>query len=346
MTRPPRHLAPGRRTRARALDGGNGRRFDADRARAGGLAVGGDAGETRGAYAIRRLPRGARLRVDEPRRHACAGLVVYNAEQTSERLNAADTVKVQWNAYLGAGSLLLSDMGRSLMAVLEDSCGHHDLFCGTRRGGNARRYGSGGAHGVTRPAATASRRARQARARPPRPAREPQLLRRRAGGSRTASSSSCGASARARRARAAARRSRRAGGDRERAARRSTSGPAPKARGVRLPPGRASRPAPDDPIRLSTPERRRAYENVDEYLLGRERGGERRWARSCTTRWSRRARRGRTSCAGGRRSASSISAATRRWTSSCTPPPTPRSATARARPSWRSGTSSSASGPC
>ena len=27
----------------------------------------------------------------------------------------ADTVKVQWNAYLGAGSLLLSDMGRVLM---------------------------------------------------------------------------------------------------------------------------------------------------------------------------------------------------------------------------------------
>ena len=59
----------------------------------------------------------------------------------------ADTVKVQWNAYLGAGSLLLSRMGRSLMAMLEDTSGHHDTFCGTSNAaGNARRYGSGGAH--------------------------------------------------------------------------------------------------------------------------------------------------------------------------------------------------------
>jgi uncharacterized protein len=102
-----------------------------------------------GAYATRRLPRGARLRIASLDGDACAGFCVWNAVETAERLNVADTVKVQWNAYLGAGSLLLSRMGRSLMAILEDTSGHHDTFCGTSNAaGNARRYGSGGAHSL------------------------------------------------------------------------------------------------------------------------------------------------------------------------------------------------------
>ena len=32
------------------------------------------------------------------------------------KLNVADTIKVQWNGYLGEGKLLLSDMGRVLMS--------------------------------------------------------------------------------------------------------------------------------------------------------------------------------------------------------------------------------------
>lgn len=86
-----------------------------------------------GAYAARRLPRGARLRLTNLDGDACAGLIAFNARETAERLSVADTVKVQWNAYLGAKSLLLSDMGRSLLAILEDGCGHHDAFCGTSR---------------------------------------------------------------------------------------------------------------------------------------------------------------------------------------------------------------------
>ena len=54
---------------------------------------------------------------------ACANLLVYNAAQPLERLNVADTVKVQWQAYLGAGSLLLSDMGRVLLSIVADTSG-------------------------------------------------------------------------------------------------------------------------------------------------------------------------------------------------------------------------------
>ncbi len=94
------------------------------------------------------LPRGAVLRLTDLEGDACAGLLAYNAAQPLERLNVADTVKVQWQAYLGAGSLLLSDMGRVLLSIAADTCGTHDALCGaSTRLRNEERYGSGGVHG-------------------------------------------------------------------------------------------------------------------------------------------------------------------------------------------------------
>ena len=103
-----------------------------------------------GGYAAKRLARGARLRLTDPHGDACASMLVFNAEQPVERLNVADTVKVQWNAYLGAGKLILSDMGRVLMSITDDTAGTHDAFCGaSNERSNARKYGDGfnyGAH--------------------------------------------------------------------------------------------------------------------------------------------------------------------------------------------------------
>ncbi len=94
------------------------------------------------------LPRGAVLRLTDLEGDACAGLLVYNAAQPLERLNVADTVKVQWQAYLGARSLLLSDMGRVLLSIAADTSGAHDALCGaSTRLRNEERYGSGGVHG-------------------------------------------------------------------------------------------------------------------------------------------------------------------------------------------------------
>lgn len=101
-----------------------------------------------GGYASRRLPRGARLRLIDLAGDACAAMLLFNAENPAERLNVADTIKVQWNGYLGAGRLLLSDMGRVMMAVLEDGAGTHDAFCGaSNKASNARRHGDGANHG-------------------------------------------------------------------------------------------------------------------------------------------------------------------------------------------------------
>lgn len=102
-----------------------------------------------GGYTTRRLPRGARLRLIDKAGDAAASLQIFNAEMPTERLNMADTVKVQWNAYLGPGKLLLSDMGRVMMSIVEDSAGNHDCFCGVSNAAtNAARYGDGRNSGV------------------------------------------------------------------------------------------------------------------------------------------------------------------------------------------------------
>jgi len=97
-----------------------------------------------GGYATRRLARGSRLRLIDLKGDACASIMLFNAEMPAERLNVADTVKIQWNAYLGAGKFLLSDMGRVLMSILEDDAGTHDTFSGTSNAAtNKAKYGEG-----------------------------------------------------------------------------------------------------------------------------------------------------------------------------------------------------------
>ena len=75
-------------------------------------------------------------------------MLIFNAECPTERLNVADTLKVQWTGYLGAGKLLLSDMGRVMMSIVEDGAGTHDAFCGaSSEASNARLYGDGKNYG-------------------------------------------------------------------------------------------------------------------------------------------------------------------------------------------------------
>lgn len=84
-----------------------------------------------GGYANIVLARGTRVRLSDPSGAACAHLLLFRAESPWERLNVADTVKVPWQAYLGAGHPLLSDQGRVLATIVADTSGHHDTLCGT-----------------------------------------------------------------------------------------------------------------------------------------------------------------------------------------------------------------------
>ncbi|WP_437995405.1 urea amidolyase associated protein UAAP1 [Sorangium sp. So ce185] len=100
-----------------------------------------------GGYAARTLPVGSRLRIVDVEGDTCVALMLHRADRPIERLCLADTVKLQWQAYPGPGYLLLSDMGRALASLLEDTAGRHDTFCGTSLPGEiASRYGSD-AHG-------------------------------------------------------------------------------------------------------------------------------------------------------------------------------------------------------
>ena len=97
-----------------------------------------------GGYAAKRLNRGARLRLVDLKGDACVSMLAFNAERPVERLNVADTLKVQWNAYLGEGKLILSDMGKVLFSIVEDTAGAHDAFCGVATAArNAAKYGEG-----------------------------------------------------------------------------------------------------------------------------------------------------------------------------------------------------------
>jgi hypothetical protein len=101
-----------------------------------------------GGYTHRVLARGSRIRLDDPTGDACANTVVYNALEPWERLNVADTQKIPWQAYLGAGSPLLSGDGRALATIVEDTSGRHDAFCGTSTDAwNTAKYGDAAPEG-------------------------------------------------------------------------------------------------------------------------------------------------------------------------------------------------------
>jgi len=96
-----------------------------------------------GWYWTRRLKAGEILRIANDTGRASVSALFWNARDTSERFNSGDTVKVQWTARIAGGRLLLSDMGRVLVAIVGDSCSFHDCLAGgSTPGSNARKYGA------------------------------------------------------------------------------------------------------------------------------------------------------------------------------------------------------------
>src|SRR5258707_151889 len=88
------------------------------------------------------LRRGQTLRIVNDAATGGVSALFWNQDDTSERYNAGDTVKIQWSAAIGKGRVLLSDMGRVLMSLTEDSSGAHDaLLGGSTAASNLRKYG-------------------------------------------------------------------------------------------------------------------------------------------------------------------------------------------------------------
>lgn len=96
------------------------------------------------------LHAGEALRIALDHGLSSVALVAWNAADTSERLNYADTVKVQWTTNLRKGRVLFSDMGRVMLSLIEDSSGAHDALAGgSNAASNAARY-TGGPYRNTR----------------------------------------------------------------------------------------------------------------------------------------------------------------------------------------------------
>ena len=96
-----------------------------------------------GAYWSRTIKRGTTLRLVAPEGSRGVAFLCYNADNTIERYNAADTAKIQFNAFLKKGMLLYSDMGRVLFSITEDTCGLHDTLGGCSNLATNSKYGEG-----------------------------------------------------------------------------------------------------------------------------------------------------------------------------------------------------------
>ncbi|KRA95078.1 urea carboxylase [Devosia sp. Root685] len=104
-----------------------------------------------GWYANYRLKVGERIRIASPAGNSAVALLAWNAADTSERLNHADSIKIQWTAALAKGRLLFSDMGRVLLSIVEDSSGAHDVLAGGLNAASVtRKYGADAALRNTR----------------------------------------------------------------------------------------------------------------------------------------------------------------------------------------------------
>lgn len=76
------------------------------------------------------ISRGKTLRLTALEPGANVGLLLYNADQTSERYNMPDTLKGQHIFYLRQPYCLHSDMGRIFASITADTVGWHESVCG------------------------------------------------------------------------------------------------------------------------------------------------------------------------------------------------------------------------
>jgi len=76
------------------------------------------------------ISRGKTLRLTDLQGGANVGMLLYNADQPTERYNMPDTLKGQHIFYLTAPYCLHSDMGRIFCSIVQDTAGWHDTVCG------------------------------------------------------------------------------------------------------------------------------------------------------------------------------------------------------------------------
>ena len=77
-----------------------------------------------------RLLRGQRFRIIDLEGNQAVDTLFYNARDTAEHYSAQDTMQTQQRLYLTTGTVLMSNLGRSMLEIVGDTCGRHDTLGG------------------------------------------------------------------------------------------------------------------------------------------------------------------------------------------------------------------------
>ncbi len=88
------------------------------------------------------IGRGKVLRLTDLEGGANVGMMLYNANERTERYSMPDTLKGQQVFFLRQGVCLHTDMGRLIGSIIEENTGWHDTVCGTSDSGEVKaKYG-------------------------------------------------------------------------------------------------------------------------------------------------------------------------------------------------------------
>lgn len=95
------------------------------------------------AYWHRHLNKGSVLRIVDLEGQQAVDTLIYDADDTAIRYNAANTIKLNKIIYLSKGCVLYDDLARPLMTIIDDTAGRHDTLAGAcSREINMVRYGA------------------------------------------------------------------------------------------------------------------------------------------------------------------------------------------------------------
>ena len=70
------------------------------------------------------------LRIVDLEGNQAVDTLFYNASDTHEHYSAQNTIQGQGNIYLTQGTVLKSNRGRSMLRIVQDTCGRHDTLGG------------------------------------------------------------------------------------------------------------------------------------------------------------------------------------------------------------------------
>ncbi|TES51710.1 urea carboxylase-associated family protein [Halalkalibacterium halodurans] len=76
------------------------------------------------------ISKGKQVRFTALEEGANLSLLLYNPNDTSERYNMPDTLKAQHTSHLTTGHVLMSDNGRVMASIVDDTLGWHDSISG------------------------------------------------------------------------------------------------------------------------------------------------------------------------------------------------------------------------